>query len=1400
LETAEVREAIASVEAMVCESLVHCYGPVGRRNGGDHRKLLSQNAFGRQVIESRVDKTSGAIAAASGTALSGLRSAAFVSGDQLTSGFHQLQAAATRHISLLVHTTLREGFGSGSSHSGYHGASDLGLFQILPHTVQQSVDFTLVARWLAERALVPGLIGYDRYLIDRVYLPSAQLLRDFLAPEGGRIPAPTPAQMLLFGEERNLVPRWFDFDRPISFSSLQGSHDGAAAAAGRHAFFGKHLKNMAQEGMDKLELLTGRPLSFISSFEIEKADFVVVTQGSAFTTACTAVRHLNRTRKQKVGVLGLTWLRPFPAEEVRNALSHKRGVLVLECVDAPLVENTPLYREVQNAVGDSSLRWRTGVYGINGQPLHVGELAALIAELQNANGRRTAWLGITTGRREGNFFPKRQGLIQAVSSDYREIADSAAPPTEPIEPIGDSVKSVQWIGSSDLETGEIMSRLAEVCTEAAGQEVKGFGWAPEPGVFSIRIISGKSGVSPAEAGSRLDLLLLSRHGLDLIYNPLTDLVKGAAVIIESSRSPIEIWSLIPETWRSDIRRLGLRLFTVNGGFEDLVAAAAALLSGSVDLPFEEVDWSNLSEPESDPDAIPGLVRRVSESGAGYDSLPRFWGEVMQPKRGGISDNFPDPLTTLNAVPPYTAALARPRGTALPNIPVLEPEKCTGCGICWPVCPDSAIGVTAITVQELLDAAASEIGREGKLAAAVKRAHKPVAARIASEIKKNKVTAPSSDFINACYANVAGKLRISADDRVEHDRIFKETAEAAASLKPMATEKLFHEVEQNQKDSGRLLVLAINPDACQGCQLCITSCPESALVAHDRAEHKAEAGRTWKSWENLADTSGLFIAQQSEETGIGPLAASLLSRHTCQVQAVGSFGDPGSGERLALRLVTSLVESTVQKKLVETAQKAGEAAEKVRRLVHEELAAGLEAADAEVIQEALKGLPRRRASLTDLNERLKALGKGVSLDPVKTLRLTRTAQDLEDQKWSITRGVHGLGRSRFGIAIISDRIARWAGRFPNHPYLSPQVVEVSPEGGDLVLGLAVAAVKRHVERIREMHRAELYLENPPDLPGRLAELEDLSWKDLSEEEKLSCPPLLVLTDETALRSQGIEALDRLLGSDYPVKVVLVDSRDIREDTADPSLLAVSRQTAYVVRTSLAAPRHLAEGIRGAVTYAGSALIHIHAPIPSDHGFTPSRTVDRARAAVEARVHPLVIYDPSRDGVFGAKFSLEGNPAVESRMGSITPIEWALGEERYRSSFSAAADESDGVSPAEFLQNGGGSEDVVVSAPESGEALQVGSSLLMGARRCLRTWDVYREIAGLESPFVDRIRGELITEVEAEQRQKVEEMRKEYEAKIAELQQDFKAKMNARLRDRLLAMAGFNPSNHTSGTVK
>jgi hypothetical protein len=167
-------------------------------------------------------------------------------------------------------------------------------------------------------------------------------------------------------------------------------------------------------------------------------------------------------------------------------------------------------------------------------------------------------------------------------------------------------------------------------------------------VLSIRVSAGKSPAPIPEVGAYIDILLLGRQGLDLIYNPLGDLRQGGSVVIESERTEEEIWTLM------------------------LNAAASALLSEAVELPFPELNWAEAADPEMEAREVPALIRRVGEANTDYDNLPRFWGEVMQPKRGGISDNSPDPLVTLGAVPPYTAALARPRGTALPNAAVAGP--------------------------------------------------------------------------------------------------------------------------------------------------------------------------------------------------------------------------------------------------------------------------------------------------------------------------------------------------------------------------------------------------------------------------------------------------------------------------------------------------------------------------------------------------------------------------------------------------------------------------------------------------------------------------------------------------------------------------------------------------------
>ncbi len=1398
-EVLEVQEAVALLEAMMCDMIAHCPGEEGAgfqsQNG-----IAPLNIFGGPVVSVELTSVAESIASGAGMAMSGLRSAVFLPGDHLSEGYSQLESIANRHVPLVVHAAFREGFGAGSSHAGYHGASDLGLFQVMPHSVQQALDLTLLARWVAERSLIPGLVALDRRIVEQASFPTPEVIRELLGPPDDEIASPTPAQLLLFGGRRPGIPAWFDLDRPVSFGSLQGSSDAASAAVGRQAFFLKHLPDLLREGMDKLGRLTGRPLDLVDADQVDTSDLVLVTQGSALETARAAARYLRQAKGWQVGILGITWLRPFPAAAVRKALKGKRGVAVLECTSAALAEEGTLTREVRRAVPDASANWISAGFGLHGQPLAVGQVIELVSELREKKPRSRVWLGIVSGAGKIGDFPKREGLVKSVVSDYPELAQDVIVARDVEKLSSESVRTLQWIGTSAMDASELLGRLAQVCLETSGPKVRGFAWFPEPGVLSARVSAGPAELPIAEAGSAVDVLILGRLGLDVIYNPLAEMREGRAVVLETDRSPLEIWELMPDFWRAEVRRLNLRVFRVQGDLDQLLSGAGALLSGSVELPFSEIAWREMAEPSGGMEEPPQLVRRVKEARSDYDSLPRFWGEVMQPKRGGISDNFPDPLVTVGAVPPYTAALARPRATALPTLPVLDVEKCTGCGHCWPVCPDSAIGATLIGLHEVLDAAADLTGAEGKIAGAVKRSHRAVAARLAGRIGKDRPKTPDEAILVETFDTVLAKMSVADDERPQYGATFRETSALVARLSPVVCDTWFHEPEGKEKGTGQLLVLTINPDACQGCRLCIESCPESALIPEDRAGQARLDGReAWKLWERLPDTPGSQIQKAVERLELGSLAARLLSRHSSQVQAVGSFGEPGSGERLACRLVAALVESRVQVRFSDQAREAADLAAKLREQVQALLGKGLSDADPKAVREALRTLPRRRASLGELTDRLSSLGRAVSIDPVRILRLAETAHDLEDEHWRLTEGVHGLGRSRFGLVVVSHRIARWAGRFPNHPFQAPLVVEPSPEGAGLVIGLTEANMLKHVGRMRRYRKGRLYIEDPPDLPGRLAALEELSWDDLSPEERRLCPPLLVFADETGLTRQGLGALSRLLSGRMPVKLVLLDAKVLDPAAPEPAFLSLGYSGAFVLAASLGYLEHLAEGLDRAVDYPGPSVIHLHVPIPREHGFEPSKTLERAREAVRARVHPLFTYDPLAEGDFGLRVSLEGNPGLDADWDGTSPVRWAAGETRFSPLFSDCSDGETTAGWEDFLALSSEERARVVPVLEREEdtPLKIAPRLVEIAERRLQIWKTFKEMAGVSSPFVDRIRSRVEEEVETRNRDKFDNVKQEYEAKAAQLQRDFDARMAAQLRDRLLTLAGFGPGDPETG---
>ncbi|UCF37095.1 MAG: hypothetical protein JSU96_20270, partial [Acidobacteriota bacterium] len=531
----EVQEAIALVESLTCDAIA-CQSTAGP-NGTAKKALTTRNAFGKKILTSNVETVSGSIATGIGMALTGLRTSVFVSGDQLTDGLTQLQSLSRRPIPLLVHALLRGDSSVGSTHAAYHAASDFGLFQVMPHNTQQAIDFTLLARWISERSLVPGLIGLDRRTLQKVSLPSAELVREFLGFPDESLASPTASQLLLFGSERQTIPGWFDVDKPVSLASLQGANDGASSAIGRQAMFFDHLTDLAVQGMDRLSKLTGRDLSFLSKNEVEGSEIVIVAQGTAYQTALAAASYLRAEKGWKIGVLGLTWLRPFPTEEVTKALAKVSKLLVLECSPAAPAQGAPLTREIRDCVPASRNQIMTAHFGMHGQPLHVGQLVQALSELRNKGSRSKVLLGITTGKGKLGEFPKREGLLRAVSSDYpgaREaIVDASAPLVSPDA----SAKTIQWIGPATFEASDVLTRLGEKIESAANPHIRGGAWSPEAGVLAARAQATAAPLPGTETGAVVDVLLLSRVGLDLIYNPLADLGEGGKVVIDSDRTP-----------------------------------------------------------------------------------------------------------------------------------------------------------------------------------------------------------------------------------------------------------------------------------------------------------------------------------------------------------------------------------------------------------------------------------------------------------------------------------------------------------------------------------------------------------------------------------------------------------------------------------------------------------------------------------------------------------------------------------------------------------------------------------------------------------------------------------------------------------------------------------------------
>ncbi len=1461
------------------------------------------NVYGGILDVQEGEGPRGALAAAMGISASGLRATTFLSGQDLAATQDLLVSAAGRHLPLVIHVSNRalaaHGGALGSGHEAFHLSSDSGFFTLFAANVQEAVDFTLIARRVAELALVPGMVVMDEeqtaLAAQDVKLLSPTLVKKIIGPAKEAIEVPNAAQKLLFGDTRRRVPRWHNLDRPVLQGALQDGESFALGAVAQQPYFGQYLGTAMEESLALFGRHTGRNYSALSTHGMDKAKLVLVAQGAAIETARAVSDHLGKSHKLKVGVLGIHCLRPLPGAEIAKYLTKKQAVAILERLDTPLATDPPLLREIRACMDRAQENGRFGedthpgypalreaerprlhsvIYGLGGSPLRAADLTALGTELEG-KGRSRIYLGIDFAHSSAAH-PKRQVLLDTLVRAYPEIsrlglrAGEASPDVRP-----DGAVTVALHRVLGKEPGDMAVKAGALLKRVAGGRLRSrpdLSWERWGRACADRLTVAPEGLQDPGDDAPVDLAVITTPGIYPLMQPLTNLRAGGALLLASPQADKQIWQELPPDLQAAIRKQDLAIYYVSvpqppspetdaggerkappGGFvperllggmfaalldmdmldvkaRRIISAAEEILKGE---PGEEPsgrleafrsgfeDLRNLSHlaatslarpPDAGwPDEAPMAVRHLGRIDTAFDSLPRFWDQVgVLYRNGETGDLTSDPYMGTGTVPPLSSNF-RDMSDTREMLPAFSPADCTGCGDCWTACPDSAIGAVAVGPGTLIDAGIRLAGADP-----VKQASSKLASRIISLAKKGETQAVTAGgLLEEAYAWLGEKMPLPEDRRQAMDAGVKDLIGGIGSLPVAITDAFFHEAEKTKKEGGELLTLVINPSACKGCGSCVAACQHEALDrVPQNTQRVADARKLWDIWQNIPDTPSETIQRVSEIAEIGPMSAVLMSRF-CQFAVAGGDGaEPGSGEKIAVRLLLGATEYHQQPQVHLFIQEINDVRGRILEKIREALVNALPTEDLDVLAAGIDQAQTAQIDLSTLSKHAEAAIEGGGVDATHLGNLIELARGLDDLLWRMSKGQNGLGRSRFGLAVAPGTVATWAGVFPHNPFEVPVTVDMSGEVAQLAAGLLEGHIAVTCEAMELMRRARAESEqgSRSKEPGG-----PLSWRDLNEKERNLCPPLLLIGNETSLGGHGFTQIAWLLNSGLPVKVLVLSDLDFGLDTQDIlgtrshaikdpksnlGLLALAQRRAYVAQTSIGAPAHMRKSVQGAMKFAGPVLIRIHTPSPERHGFPMDQTLAQARLAVSSRAFPLFRYEPDKDGVFGSRLTLDGNPEPRepwSMAGSgeaVTPAHWAITESRFDACFPPLSgdDTAPTTLPAYLDMDPKGRKGktpfVAVAGEEDTQArYRVSTGVVEMVAEQSHVWRTLQELAGLVTPFTARVEQEAREKLAAEHQADLDKLKQDYEDKIRSIQEGMHTETATEIRGRLLTLAGY-----------
>ena len=318
-----------------------------------------------------VESEHSAMSATIGASAAGARAMTATSANGLSLMWEMVYIASSLRLPIvmaLVNRAVSGPLNIHNDHSDAMGVRDAGWIMLFSENNQEAYDNMLMAHRIAEHkdVLLPVMICQDGFItshsIENIELESDEDVKKFVGQY-------KPEHYLLNDKEPMAIG-------PLDLQAYLFEHKAQQGEAMKNA------KKVIKEVAEDFEKWTGRKYEFFERYKLDDAEIAIVWMNS---TAGTTKAVVDKLREQgvKAGLLKLRMFRPFPAEEIAEALSHLKAVAVLDKPDSLNAAGGALFEDVTSAmyVNKKQVPMVNYIYGIGGRDTTEKQLESVYTDL-----------------------------------------------------------------------------------------------------------------------------------------------------------------------------------------------------------------------------------------------------------------------------------------------------------------------------------------------------------------------------------------------------------------------------------------------------------------------------------------------------------------------------------------------------------------------------------------------------------------------------------------------------------------------------------------------------------------------------------------------------------------------------------------------------------------------------------------------------------------------------------------------------------------------------------------------------------------------------------------------------------------------------------------------------------